>query len=173
MNRGINTRKFVVLVLESLAVITACAVLIVINFDKITSYFNKVDSSTSSGLVLQFDPNQTSHKTVSIDKPVAIPGWEYINVSEGSYYADVDLFNPIRNTDSYNMTFSIYLVSSSGNELLYQSKLVSPGNHIYGIKLSTVLSKGDYDAVIHIQPYRISDNSPTNNSDINIKIHVV
>ncbi len=173
MNRGMSTRKLVVLVLESLAVIAACAVLVVINFDKIASYFNKVDSSASSGLVLQLDPNQTSQKTVSIDKPVAIPGWEYINVSEGSDYADVDLFNPIKNKDSYNMSFSIYLISSSGRELIYQSKLISPGNHIYGIRLNTILSKGIYDAIIHIQPYKISDNSPTNNSDINIKLNVV
>lgn len=173
MNRGLSTRKFIVLVLEAIAVIAFCAVIVVINFDKIAPYFNKVDASDPSGLLLQLDPDQTTHKIITTEKPVSIPGWEYITVLEGSNIAEVDLYNPIQNRDNYNLAFSIYLDTVSGYEAIYQSKLVTPGNHIYNIKLDGVLAKGDYDAIVHIQPYRIKDNSPTNNSDIHIKIHVV
>ena len=172
--RGMNTRKFIILLVEAIAVIAACVTVVIINQDRMSSFINSLKSPSTGGVELVLDPNQTSQRSVKVsDKSVAIPGWQYITVKEGANEATVDLYNPLENTDYYNLSFALYLTFTPYRELLYQSKLVSPGNHIYSIQLNRSFSKGEYDAVIHIQPYRISDNTSTNNSDINIKLIVV
>ena len=51
--------------------------------------------------------------------------------------------------------------------MLYSSGLVEPGKHIQQITLSRGLEKGVYEAVVHVQPYRMSEaRTLTNNADI-------
>lgn len=106
---------------------------------------------------------------------VAIPGWGSIRIpANKSENITVDLFNPEANENKYYLTFEIRLLNDTeqGYEVLYTSGLVKPGLHIQSISLTRALSAGTYDAIIHVQPYRILDKTMTNNADIKTQLIV-
>lgn len=70
----------------------------------------------------------------------------------------------------YYMTFALYL--SEGDELLYQSGLVSPGNYIQTMEISRPLSAGSYDAYVFIQPYKSDRATKTNSGRVVITLNV-
>ena len=86
----------------------------------------------------------------------------------------VDFYNPETNKDMFYLTFEIRIPAENelGYEVIYQSGLVEPGCRIDKINISKSLKAGEYNAVIHVQPYRISDNSPTNNADLKVLLIV-
>ena len=106
---------------------------------------------------------------------VAIPGWSTITIPANSTEVTVDFMNPIENKDLYYLTFELRLKDNSkeGYEVLYKSGLVEPGLHIQKINLSKGLPTGEYDAVVHVQPYRMNEEkTPTNNADMKTKLIV-
>lgn len=105
-------------------------------------------------------------------KGVSIPGYKTMNIKADTQTVDVDLYNPEENKDYYYMSFEIRVPNSSGDyESVYASGLVEPGNHIYNITLTRSFPAGEYDnCILHVQPYRISDKSPTNNADVKFKL---
>ena len=105
---------------------------------------------------------------------VAIPGWNQIIIpKDQSSGITVDFYNPEANKDLYYLTFEIRLPNENGEfETIYKSGLVEPGLHIQNIDLTKPLQKGEYDAIIHVQPYRMSDKSTTNNADLETKLIV-
>lgn len=70
--------------------------------------------------------------------------------------------------DCYYMSFGLYL--EDNDELLYQSKLVSPGNHLQNITINRSLSEGEYNAYIFIQPYKSDKATACNNGKVKIKL---
>ena len=105
---------------------------------------------------------------------IAIPGWSTITLPADTVnvgYA-VDFHNPEANAGKYYLSFELRLLSDDGSyEILYSSKLVEPGKHIQKITLSRPLSEGTYSAVVHVQPYTMTDDpTPTNNADIKVKL---
>ncbi len=72
------------------------------------------------------------------------------------------------NDNCYYMTFALYL--KDGDELLYQSDLVSHGNYITKMKLNRALSAGVYDAYVVIQPYLSDMKTATNSGVVNITL---
>lgn len=73
-------------------------------------------------------------------------------------------------SDCYYMTFALYL--SDGDELLYQSGLVSHGNYIQKMELTRALKAGSYDAYVVIQPYKSDMKTETNSGVVNIVLNV-
>ena len=71
--------------------------------------------------------------------------------------------------DCYYMSFGLYL--EDNDELLYQSNLVSPGNHLQSITLTKSLSEGEYDAYVFIQPYKSDKATACNNGKVKIKLY--
>lgn len=131
------------------------------------------------GIGLYYDPNAkdyTQSTTVTTTKRgVKIPGWPTINIPENHTEIAVDFYNPKENEGLYYLTFELRLPDDSkqGYEVLYKSGLVEPGKHIQSITLSHGLDKGEYDANVHVQPYRIDENkTPTNNADMKTKLVV-
>lgn len=110
----------------------------------------------------------------SIPKTVAIPGWNVISIPANYNEVYVDFYNPEANTDLYNLTFEWRLLSEDGEnfEVIYKSDLIAPGEHTEKIILSRSFTEGEYDTVLFVQPYKISDNSPTNNANMNTKLVV-
>lgn len=108
--------------------------------------------------------NQTS------EPGVAIPGWGTMTIPAGvTNITTVDFYNPEVNNGTYYLTFELKIPNTSeddGYETLYQSDLIPPGLHIQTINLTRPLSADTYNAVIHVQPYRMKDNSTTNNADM-------
>lgn len=131
------------------------------------------------GIGLYYDPNAkdyTQSTTVTTTKRgVKIPGWPTINIPENHTEIAVDFYNPKENEGLYYLTFELRLPDDSkqGYEVLYKSGLVEPSKHIQSITLSHGFDKGEYDAVVHVQPYRMDeDKTPTNNADMKTKLVV-
>lgn len=126
---------------------------------------------------LVLDPNvepipQIPLEEKVIPKTVAIPGWNSISIPAGYEEVYVDFYNPEANTDLYNLVFEWRLINEEGYEVLYKSDLVAPGEHTEKIILSRSFDEGEYDTIIFVQPYKISDNSPTNNANMSTKLVV-
>lgn len=129
------------------------------------------------GLVV--DPNAGEYVEPDKQGPsqgVAIPGWGTITIPTNKKDdIVVDFYNPIANKDLYYLTFELRLPDDSeqGYEVLYKSGLVEPDKHIQKINLSRPLEAGTYEAIIHVQPYRMDENkTPTNNADMKTTIIV-
>ncbi len=95
---------------------------------------------------------------------IAIPGWGSIRIKAGEKLVDVNLENPADNKDCYNMSFTLYLKGET--EPLAETGLIQPGESALKLELSRPMEAGEYEATVHVQPYRLPDNSPTNNADI-------
>lgn len=105
---------------------------------------------------------------------VAIPGWGQIYMNEGKTGVEVDFYNPEENDGRYYLSFELRLPEMDGSyEILYKSGLVKPGLHIQHIELSRPMDAGTYEAVLHVQPYRMDeDKTPTNNADMKTSLIV-
>ena len=134
-------------------------------------------SPLGGGLVI--DPNAGDY--VAPEAPerepgVAIPGWGSMTIPANTQVLTmVDFYNPDINDGLYYLTFKLGLINSNGEitEVLWQSQAVPPGKHIQKITMSRGLPAGTYDAVVHVQPYRMSDETPTNSADMKTKLIVV
>lgn len=125
----------------------------------------------SAGMGLTVDPYSGAfvqpEKTAAEEEStggIAIPGWGSICIKAGETLVDVNLENPIDNKDGYNMSFALYLKGET--EALAETGLIRPGESALKLKLSRPLDVGTYEATVHVQPYRLPDNIPTNNADI-------
>lgn len=131
-----------------------------------------------SGNELVVDPNAGEYVEPEKEGPsqgVAIPGWGTITIPVNTKDVTVDFYNPEANKDLYYLTFELRLPNDSpeGYEVLYKSGLVEPNLHIQKITLSRGLEAGTYDAIIHVQPYKMDANkTPTNNADMKTTIVV-
>ena len=99
---------------------------------------------------------------------VAIPGWGTIRIAADQTDVEVDFYNPEDNKGYYYLTYEILLPdeeSEDGYETIYASGLIQPGDHVRNITLEHPLEAGEYEAVIHVQPYAIEDETPTNNAN--------
>lgn len=140
---------------------------------------SETEDENKGGVGLVVDPNAGEYVAPEVEEVptqgVAIPGWSTITIPANSKEVTVDFTNPIENKDLYYLTFELRLIDNSkkGYEVLYKSGLVEPGLHIQKITLSKGLSVGEYDAVVHVQPYRMNDEqTPTNNADMKTKLIV-
>ncbi len=123
---------------------------------------------TGGGVI--FDPNageDTRPDETKAQRPsITVPGWPKIVIPCDQLEVPVDFFNPQDNAGWYHLQFELRLPTDSGigYEVLYTSGLVEAGKHIQKITLSRALPAGTYKAIIHIQPYRVEDNSKTHDA---------
>ena len=130
------------------------------------------------GVGLIVDPNQGDEdKQETVKAPnVAIPGWGELTIPPNTKdNITVNFYNPEENAGYYYLTFQLYLKNSDGTkDVLYESQLVEPGKYMPKINLAHGLEKGEYEAFVHVQPYRMDGTlTPTNNADLKMKIIVV
>ena len=125
------------------------------------------------GVGLAIDPNATEAQPTesgsNMEQNVTIAGIGVVTMPANQKEVTVDFYNPQENKGLFYLTFELRVRDSSpqGYEVLYTSGFVEPGKHIYEIELSREMKKGVYDAVIHVQPYRMDQEmTRTNNADI-------
>ena len=133
------------------------------------------DEEKPSGGGLIIDPNAGDYVKPTQTQPtiipsVAVPGWSSITIPANQQTVSVDFYNPEKNEGLYYLTFKLSLADTG--EVLYESNAVPPGKHIQSITLNRALPAGNYAAVVHVQPYRMSDETPTNNADVKITLVV-
>lgn len=132
--------------------------------------------STSQGTGLVVDPNAGEYVPGVIERSVVVRGFDELTIPPYTReIIGVDLHNPIDNDGLYYLTFQLSLLDDNDevSETLYESQLVPPGLYLQDITLSRGLAPGKYEAVMHVQPYRIADLSPTNNVNLKMTIIVV
>lgn len=135
-------------------------------------------SGDGVGLVIEpgADGGWFSKRDNTLEQDVTISGRRSLTIPANTKEVTVDLYNPKENEGAYYLSFELRLYdgSESGYEVLYTSDLVEPGKHIDRVELSRALEKGVYNAVVHIQPYRMNkEKTLTNNADIKISLVVV
>lgn len=126
-------------------------------------------SAPTATVALQIDPNAGKRVTptpapATQEPGVAIPGWGSMTIPAGVTEVGATLFNPDANEGWYYLTFELRLKDTG--EVIFTTGLIPPGQYCNQVTLSRALDAGEYAAVIHVQPYRISDLSPTNNADM-------
>ena len=134
------------------------------------------------GVGLTIDENAGDYvapaqKAAEAKPGVAIPGWGSFTFPPNTTELEgmVDFYNPEANDGYYYLTYELRLPDDSeqGYEVLYASQLIPPGKHIQTITLNRGLDVGDYEAVIHVQPYTMDESmTPTNNADMKTTLHV-
>ena len=122
---------------------------------------------TNAGVYIA--PSYTQSKGVSIPgkSKMTFPANQMEDIS-------VDFYNPETNKNLFYLTFEIRIPAENelGYEVIYKSDLVEPGCKIDKINISKPLEQGEYNSIIHVQPYRINDNTPTNNADLKVLLTV-
>ena len=156
---GAGKAKLIVLliVVAVVAVAATCAVFFLLSGDD--------DSPSGGGLII--DSGAGDYVEPTLGPPaqgVAIPGWGSITIPANQQRVSVDFYNPEANDGLFYLTYKLSLADTG--EVLYESNAIPPGKHIQTVTLSRALPAGTYDAVIHVQPYRIEDETPTNNAEM-------
>ena len=77
---------------------------------------------------------------------------------------DVNLKNPEENEGKYDLAFTITL--DGENEPIAETGLIPAGKSALKLKLTKPLEPGTYEATVLVQPYRVDDQSKTNNAEI-------
>lgn len=123
---------------------------------------------------LEIDPNAGELLTPTpapTEPGVAIPGWGSITLPAGVTEAATTLKNPEANEGWYYLTFEMRLPTADEEtgeesyEVLFTTGLIPPGQYCNQVTLTRALEPGEYNVILHVQPYRMSDKTPTNNAD--------
>lgn len=128
------------------------------------------NSSDGAGVGLTVDPDSGTFVEPEIedleksDGGISIPGWGSINITANETSVDVNLKNPEENEDKYDLAFTITL--DGEDEPLAETGLIPAGKSALKLKLTKPLEPGTYEATVLVQPYRVDDQSKTNNAEI-------
>lgn len=178
-----SREKWIVLLLLLLLLTLGIIILMVLlkrgnNAENIVEIIVSTENS-GDGVGLTIDPDagngSTSNHDYTVEQDVVIFGRKSMTIPANKKEVTVDFYNPKENEGAYYLTFELRLCddSESGYETLYMSGLIEPGKHTDRIELSRALDKGVYDAVVHIQPYRMNEEKThTNNADMKIRLVV-
>jgi len=178
---AVSKKLLIAIVVVLLLVLIVFGALLVVLFTRDSAPASSQPTAQQSGGVgLQIDKNAGEYVAAPVasqapSQGIAIPGWGGLNFAAGQTEQTVDFYNPEANAGLYYLTFELRLPDASpqGYEVLYTSGLVEPNMHIQSITLSRPLEAGEYDAVIHVQPYRMDETkSPTNNADMKTVLYV-
>ena len=156
--RGSGRAKWIILLVVVAVVAVGVTLLI-------TQPWAGDDSPSGGGLIIDSGAGDyVDTPKIPAEQSVVIPSWGSINIPANTQTVSVHLYNPEENEGLYYLTFRLLLEDTG--EVLYESNAVPPGKHIQQISLNRGLSAGTYAAVIHVQPYRMSDETPTNNANM-------
>ena len=128
---------------------------------------------------LTIDPNAQASTTgagyIDSGMGVSVQGFESMVIPANTKRVKVNFHNPSANEGRYYLTFELRIPNDSeqGYEVLYSSGLVLPGMTILEIEMTCGLEAGVYNAVLHVQPYRMDEDlTPVNNADLKIALAV-
>lgn len=116
----------------------------------------------------EFEEEQTyeenDNNVAGVSKGIEIPGYKSINIVADKEDVRVDLTNP----ESNDVYFQISFYLPDTDEIIYTSKLIKPGQHIYDITLEHGISKGEYPLTIKYATFSADDSlTPRNGADVN------
>lgn len=161
-------RPLILICILLFLLLLAIGVIIFGTFGSNDSKSGGMSLDTNAGKIAETEPGK-----VTQTQGVTIPGWGTITIPAETTDVEVDFTNPEKNAGLYYLTFELRLMDGEEYEVLYTSDLVEPGMQIRNIQLTRGLPEGEYDCVIHVQPYRMDEEqTPTNNADMKAKLIV-
>lgn len=102
---------------------------------------------------------------------ISIPGRTVIELPAGVTDADVSLHNPEDNADYYDLSFTL-IIEETG-ETVFTTGLIPPGYQCSNVIMTEALKKGEYDAILRVQPYLKDEaHTPVNNAELSILLIV-
>lgn len=118
-----------------------------------------------TNFIPEFEVAQSqSIQDASVSKGIQIPGYSTIPIKADSEEISVELLNPEENEVYFQISF--YLTDTQ--ELIYQSKLIEPGQHLYTIELAHALTAGDYPLTIQYDTFSMDGSfTPKNSAVVN------
>lgn len=167
--------KIIIVILAVLLILTGGTMIFWGGVPFFSAFAPNNDGSTSQGGGLVVDPNAGEYVSPEQPPGVSIPGFgQLIIPANTAKLTGINLYNPEKNEGWYYLTFKLCLLDKNGqiSETLYESQLVPPGQYLQDITISRGLARGEYDAVMHVQPYRIDTLHPTYNADLKMTIIV-
>ncbi len=176
-----NALIIIIAAVLAVAVITVCVVFIPDwngeenNDDNVVLPSGGVVYDPNQG---EYDPNKPQYNGSGASEGVAIPGFGTWTIPPKVTKVNTDFFNPSSNADKYDLTFEVWIPKdvndlSKGYEVIYKSGLIKAGNHIQEVTLSRGFEKGEYDAILHVQPYTVGETQTAlNNANIKFKLIV-
>lgn len=140
----------------------------------------KVPASVSLAPVESASPTATpaneSVSSIDLNARVTFPGFSSLSAKindDGVAELMTQLYNPEKNGGKYYFIFEIRLINLDGSfKTVYSSDKCYSGVPVSGGKLEGNFVEGTYNVVLHLQPYRLSDDTPTNNSEQIIKLYI-
>ena len=131
--------------------------------------FSNFKNNDSAGVGLTVDPDSGTFIEPEIEElekndGISIPGWGSINIAANETTVDVNLKNPEENEGKYDLAFTITL--DGEDEPIAETGLIPAGKSALKLKLTKPLEPGTYEATVLVQPYRVDDQSKTNNAEI-------
>lgn len=148
------------------ALVIAAVIIAVILCVKFSNFIN----NDSAGVGLTVDPDSGTFVEPEIEElekssdGISIPGWGSINIAANETAVDVNLKNPEENEGKYDLAFTITLEGE--DEPIAKTGLIPAGKSALKLKLTKPLEPGTYEATVLVQPYRVDDQSKTNNAEI-------
>ena len=182
---------------KSLAVLVILAVLILIldvilveiyvlrNHAGVAESANSTVQSIINEILPKIDKNQESRESAEqkaaeraaaeAEPGIVITGKPEIEAKAGeTLIRGINLENDEENKDLYYMTYELRLPDNSahGYEELFVTDLIEPGNVIADVELTRPLEAGEYECILHVQPYYMDTLLQTNNADLITKLVV-
>ena len=162
-----KTRKAVLLVLA--AVILVVGGLVV--GSRLDKWFGKppVTAEVAEGTEDYIGKKETYAGDKNTDT-IDIPGFDSMNIQADTREQRVNLYNPEQNTCYFKL--SIYL---NDGTLLWESKLIEPGQAIYELTLNQTLSAGEYETcTLKYECFTMDDwQKPLNGSEVKFTMNVL
>jgi len=159
-----KNKWLIIIIAVLLVVITAMAVMLMKQ--------NPSEESVSNGIVYEPNTGNDEKLQAGTDLPgIAIPGWTAIGLPGNSTEAEVSLHNPDANAGYYDLVFTLKLADTG--EAIFTTGLVKPGYKCSKVTLNCELEKGEYSAVMLVQPYmQDTAQTPLNNAEMEILLIV-
>jgi len=153
-------------------IVVIIILLIIIGVMTTILFKQKEPNKAATGVV--FEPNTVAGENAQVGTAlpgVAIPGWTAIKLSADTLEADVSLHNPDSNAGYYSLSFTLVLADTG--EEVFTTGLIEPGFKCSKVPLNVKLKKGEYPAVMFVQPYLQDETqTPLNNAEMEILLIV-
>jgi hypothetical protein len=126
-----------------------------------------------TNLAWEFEEEQTREEKEKqaggVQEGIQIPGYQEIVIPAGVRDVEVELTNPEEN----EVYFQISLCLAETEEILYQSKLIKPGQTIYQIQLEREMEAGEYPLVVQYATYRETEETFTPRNGAQVRCNLV
>lgn len=117
---------------------------------------------------IEFEDGGTPSSTISSSDKISIPGFDTWSIDAGKAEVSANFYNPESNSCYFVLSVSL----DDTGEVIYESKYLRPGQHIYQLELKRALESGSYSATLHYSTFTPDELTPLNGADVPFELVV-